>query len=110
ERDARYPQLYQEALTLAEAKDRIPTGAFLHGEIYNFWQDADHVRGVWRRTSLASYQRPEPAWTTVLDITELGKAENKSWVFKGATCARPAERRCLIHLSEGGEDAATLRE
>jgi prolyl oligopeptidase len=31
-------------------------------------------------------------------------------VFKGFTCARPAERRCLINLSEGGEDAATIRE
>ena len=110
EADPRYQTLYKEALALDEAKDRIPTGNFLHGEIYNFWQDADHVRGIWRKTSLASYQTPDPQWSTVLDFTALGKAEGKSWVFKGATCARPAERRCLINLSEGGEDAVTIRE
>jgi prolyl oligopeptidase len=110
ESDARYPTLYQEALTIAEAKDRIPAGRFLHGEIYNFWQDGDHVRGIWRKTSLASYQTAAPQWTTVLDITALGKAEGKSWVFKGANCVRPAQTRCLIQLSEGGEDAVTIRE
>src|SRR5579862_5281752 len=36
EADARYPTLYKEALTIAEARDRIPAGRFLHGEIYNF--------------------------------------------------------------------------
>ncbi|MBS0334698.1 MAG: S9 family peptidase [Proteobacteria bacterium] len=110
EADKRYPTLYKEALAIAEAKDRIPAGRFLHGEIYNFWQDADHLRGVWRKASLASYRTETPAWTTVLDVTALGKAEGKSWVYKGADCARPAETRCLISLSEGGEDAATIRE
>ena len=110
EADPRYPQLYREALTLAEAKDRIPYGSFQHGEIYNFWQDADHVRGLWRKTTLADYQGAAPAWKTVIDVTEVGKAEGKSWVWKGAQCARPAERRCLVHLSEGGEDAVTVRE
>ena len=110
EADPRYPQLYREALTLAEAKDRIPYGSFQHGEIYNFWQDADHVRGVWRKTTLADYQTANPTWKTVIDVTALGKAEGKSWVWKGARCVRPSERRCLISLSEGGEDAATIRE
>jgi prolyl oligopeptidase len=110
EADPRYPTLYREALALAEAKDRIPIGEFLHGAIYNFWQDADHVRGIWRKTSLASYETADPQWTTVLDVTALGKAEGKSWVFKEANCARPAERRCLVSLSEGGEDAVTIRE
>ncbi|MBS0296151.1 MAG: S9 family peptidase [Proteobacteria bacterium] len=110
EADPRYPQLYKEALAIAEARDRIPAGSFLHGSIFNFWQDAEHVRGVWRRTSLESYQTANPEWTTVLDITQLGKAEGKSWVWKGAQCARPADRRCLVNLSEGGEDAVTIRE
>ncbi len=110
ESDARYATLYKDALTIAEAKDRIPAGSFVHGEIYNFWQDGDHVRGIWRKTSLASYQTNDPQWTTVLDITALGKAEGKSWVFKGESCARPSQKRCLIRLSEGGEDAVTIRE
>jgi len=110
EGDQRYPILYKEALAIAEARDRIPIGNFLHGEIYNFWQDSEHLRGIWRKTSLASYESEHPNWTTVLDITALGKTESKSWVFRGASCARPAERRCLIQLSDGGEDAATTRE
>src|SRR5689334_24160993 len=55
EADPRYQRYYQQALDIAQAKDRIPVGYFLGGKVYNFWQDADHVRGIWRRTSLASY-------------------------------------------------------
>src|SRR3954468_539422 len=110
EADPRYQPYYNEALAIAQAKDRIPFGRFLHGQVYNFWQDADHVRGVFRRTSLAGYQAADPAWETVLDVAALAAAEKADWVFKGASCARPAERRCLISLSDGGEDAVTVRE
>ena len=40
----------------------------------------------------------------------LAKAEGKSWVFKSATCLPPAHTRCLIELSQGGSDAAVVRE
>jgi prolyl oligopeptidase len=109
--DPRYAGFYADALKIVTAKDRIPQVTLSgDGTLHDFWQDADHVRGIWRKTTLASYQTAEPNWTTVLDVTALGKAEGKSWVFKGADCARPAERRCLISLSEGGEDAVTIRE
>ncbi len=108
--DARYPRLYDEALAIAAAKDRIPQPSFTHGQIYNFWQDADHLRGIWRKTSLEDYRREQPNWTTVLDIDALGKAEGKSWVLKDIDCLRPAERLCLISLSDGGEDAVEVRE
>jgi prolyl oligopeptidase len=110
EADPRYRQYYQEALAIAEAKDRIPVGSFIRGQVYNFWQDADHVRGIWRRTSLADYSSGNPSWETVLDLDALAAAEKANWVWHGATCARPAERRCLISLSDGGEDADTVRE
>jgi prolyl oligopeptidase len=110
ESDPRYPAYYDEALAIAQAKDRIPYGRFLNGQIYNFWQDADHVRGILRRTSLADYQAAEPKWETVLDLDSLAAAEKANWVYKGMTCSRPAERRCLISLSDGGEDAVTVRE
>ncbi len=110
ESDPRYQQYYDEALAIAQAKDRIPYGAFHGGKIYNFWQDADHVRGVWRRTSLQSYQSGNPDWQTVLDLDSLAKTERANWVWKGAQCALPMERRCLINLSDGGEDAVTVRE
>jgi prolyl oligopeptidase len=110
EADPRYQTYYDEALAIAQAKDRIPFGRFLNGQIYNFWQDADHVRGILRRTSLANYQMPEPKWETVLDLDALATSEGANWVYKGLSCARPAERRCLIYLSDGGEDAITVRE
>jgi len=110
EADPRYQGLYDEALTLAAAKDRIPGPHFVHGEIYNYWQDGDHLRGFWRKTTLADYRSADPHWTTVLDIDALGKAEGKSWVFKGMDCLRPAERLCLVSLSDGGEDAIEVRE
>jgi len=110
EADKRYPVLLAETLEIAGAKDRIPSPEFLHGAIYNFWQDPDHLRGIWRRTTLADYRTAAPNWTTVLDIDALGKAEGKSWVFKGANCLWPDERLCLISLSVGGEDAVEIRE
>ena len=110
EADPRYQGLYDDAFRLAAAKDRIPAPHLIHGAVYNFWQDGDHLRGYWRKTTLADYRAAQPAWTTVLDIDALGKAEGKSWVFKGMDCLRPDERLCLVSLSDGGEDAIEVRE
>ena len=110
EPDPRYKTLYDEALELAGAKDRIPTPVFLAGEIYNFWQDQEHLRGYWRKTTLADYQTAVPHWTTVLDLDALGKAEGKSWVSKGLECLRPQKIHCVVALSDGGEDAVEVRE
>ncbi len=105
-----YKTFYEDALALLGAKDRIPAPRFLNGEIYNFWQDEDHLRGIWRKTSLEDYRKADPQWQTVLDVDALGKAEDKSWVFKGARCLEPDQQRCLISLSDGGEDAVEVRE
>jgi prolyl oligopeptidase len=110
EADSRYQGLYDEALAIAGARDRIPAPRFLHGEIYNFWQDPEHLRGYLRKTSLADYRNATPNWTTVLDIDALGKAEGKSWVQKGIQCLEPEQARCLVSLSDGGEDAVEVRE
>jgi len=110
EADPRYARNYAEALAIAGAKDRIPQPRFLHGEIYNFWQDGEHLRGIWRKTTLDDYASPQPHWTTVLDIDALNKAEGRSWVFKGAEVLEPEETRCMIQLSDGGEDAVIARE
>ncbi|MBU4195155.1 MAG: prolyl oligopeptidase family serine peptidase [Alphaproteobacteria bacterium] len=109
--DPRYEPLHQQALAIVQARDRIPAPGFTHdGHIDNFWQDAQHVRGVWRRTTLDSYKTAEPQWETVLDIDALAEAESANWVYKGSTCLAPEERYCLISLSNGGKDAVTLRE
>jgi prolyl oligopeptidase len=109
--DPRYAGLYADALKIATAKDRIPAVAIAgDGSLRDFWQDADHVRGVWRTTSLASYRTATPVWKTILDVDALAKAEGKNWVFKGAQCLKPADRYCLVSLSNGGKDAVEVRE
>ncbi len=110
EGDRRFAGLEAEALAIAQAPDRIPAPDFLGGRIYNFWQDGDHVRGLWRRTTLEGYAQPSPPWEPVLDLDALAKSEGANWVFKGADCEWRGERLCLISLSDGGEDAVTVRE
>jgi len=110
EKDPRYAANYASALALAQASDRLPAVSFIGGRLYNFWQDAQHVRGIWRSTTLASYQTAKPAWTTALDLDALAKVEKANWVWKGADCNSPGEQRCLLNLSDGGEDAVTVRE
>ena len=110
EKDPRFAGIYKSALAMAQAKDRIPNASFMAGALYNFWQDSAHVRGIWRRTTLESYRTASPVWTTVLDLDVLATAEKANWVWHGADCARPAEQRCLLMLSDGGEDAVTVRE
>lgn len=109
--DPRYEGLHQQALDLVQSRDRIPSPGFTHdGHVDNFWQDAEHVRGIWRRTTLDSYRTDAPQWETILDIDALSAAEGANWVYKGATCLPPDERYCLISLSDGGKDAVTIRE
>jgi prolyl oligopeptidase len=110
EQDPRFQTLNDQALAIAEAKDRIPTPRFIGNAVFNFWQDADHVRGIWRKTDLAGYRTEAPAWSTVLDLDQLSTAEKANWVWHGADCRRPDERVCLVSLSDGGEDAVTTRE
>ena len=110
QKDARFAGFYAEALKIGEADDRIPFPKIINRRVYNFWQDRDHVRGIWRTTSFEAYSKAEPPWTTVIDLDALATAEGKNWIWQGADCDSPSRQRCLISLSEGGEDAATIRE
>ena len=109
--DPRYAGFYADALKIATAKDRIPGVAIAgDGSLRDFWQDAEHVRGVWRTVSLTSYRTAAPAWKTILDVDALARTDGKNWVFKGASCLKPADRYCLVSLSNGGKDAVEVRE
>ncbi|HEY2686692.1 MAG TPA: prolyl oligopeptidase family serine peptidase [Steroidobacteraceae bacterium] len=110
EADAHFGPLFEDAKQLAEAKDRIPVPQFIGGRVYNLWQDADHPHGIWRQTTLSDYQSDEPNWQVVIDLDALSSAEHANWFGRGVTCEEPEEKRCLIELSDGGEDAETIRE
>jgi prolyl oligopeptidase len=110
ESDPRYETFHAEAREIFTAKDRIAMPRFRAGGIDNFWQDAEHVHGIWRHTTEASYRTAAPQWTTMLDLDALSKAEGKNWIWKGANCLKPAQTLCLVHLSNGGSDAVEDRE
>jgi prolyl oligopeptidase len=108
--DQRYETFHQQAFDILSATDRIATPKFLGDGIGNFWQDAKNPKGLWRRTTLASYRSASPEWETLIDLDQLSKDEGKDWVWKGVDCLAPEETRCLISLSDGGKDATVVRE
>lgn len=108
--DAGFIKLRADLQVVLDSKDRIPTIRKMGNAVYNLWTDADHPRGIWRKTTLEDYRKAQPAWETVLDIDALAKSENENWVFKGSNCREPQFDRCLIQLSHGGADAIVLRE
>lgn len=110
EADPRYAQLKAEALAIFDSEDRIPFVSFRPDGLYNFWQDKANPKGLLRRTTLESYRTDKPEWEIILDVDALAKAEGKEWVYQGSTCLPPALNKCMIALSDGGEDATIMRE
>ena len=110
EGDARFPAFHDGALEIYNSEDRIAAPSLVRDEVRNFWQDATHVRGLWRRASLESYLAGEPAWETLLDFDKLAEDEGENWVFKGADCLATENDSCILTLSRGGSDAAVRRE
>ncbi len=107
--DPDYQKDYDSILKVLDANDRIAMGNLDHGDVFNFWQDASHTRGLWRKTTIADYRNPSPKWDVLLDVDALDAAEKKPWVWQGADCA-PGFKRCLLRLSPGGSDASVVRE
>lgn len=106
-----YEQRRMRALKLLTDPQRIAMpGAVLGDLVTNHWVDANHKRGLWRVSSLDSYLSGAPQWRTLIDVDALGRKEGKSWVWHGASCLPPANRRCLVSLSPGGGDADVIRE
>ncbi len=105
-----FEAIHARLLEIYNSQDRIPAPGIRGAWVYNFWRDAEHVRGIWRRTFLDEYVKESPAWETVLDIDALAEAEDENWVWKGASCLAPEYRHCMLTLSRGGADAAVRRE
>ncbi|MEU8661245.1 prolyl oligopeptidase family serine peptidase [Actinoplanes philippinensis] len=94
-----------------DSSDRIAFPSWCgDGFYYSFWQDAEHPRGLWRRTTAEQYRRDEPEWDVLLDVGALNEAEGENWTWSDVTVLRPGHDRCLISLSRGGADASVVRE
>ncbi|MBE6482988.1 MAG: S9 family peptidase [Actinomyces ruminicola] len=135
-----FAELRADIETILDAPDRIPRVGQAVGALYNFWTDADHPRGLWRRTTWDSYRAGSPStrvdrtpltpavgaapaegseltdptdWEVLLDLDALGAQEGTSWVWHGASVLRTgplAGRRALVTLSDGGADTDVTRE
>ncbi|WP_341799722.1 prolyl oligopeptidase family serine peptidase [Naumannella halotolerans] len=98
---------------ILDSDARIPTPVRRGDLVYNFWTDAEHPRGLWRRTSPESWADDDPEWEVLLDLDALGDAEAENWVWHGAQVLRGGDgayRRALVSLSRGGADADVVRE
>jgi prolyl oligopeptidase len=108
---SRFAELTASIREVLDADDRIPFVVRRGEYLYNFWQDAAHPRGMWRRTTLDEYRGPAPDWDVLLDVDELARQEEENWVWQGAATLRPGGYRlALVHTSRGGADAAVVRE
>jgi len=107
-------RLYHEVLESLETTSKIPAPTAIGDSVYNFWRDADHVRGLWRRTTWRGYAASDVEWETVLDLDGLARAEGKPWVWKGCKFLKRGPSSpfdlCLMQLSSGGGDAVIVRE
>ena len=110
EASPQFAAIRSKSLEVLNSRARIPAVVKRGDWYYNFWQDEKNVRGLWRRTTLQEYRKPEPKWEPVLDLDQLSRDEKENWVWKGSSCLYPNYDRCLLTLSRGGADAAVVRE
>ncbi len=110
EADPRFQPMVDEAKAILNSTARIPDGQIHNGYVYNFWQDPDHVRGVWRRADVKSYRSGSPKWDTLIDYDKLAADEGKNWISGTITCLSPAYVHCMVEVSDGGTDAGSWRE
>ncbi|MGH1365879.1 MAG: prolyl oligopeptidase family serine peptidase [Calditrichia bacterium] len=105
-----YQPIYEKSLEIYNSADRIPTPSIYGNYIYNFWQDQQNERGIWRRTAKTTYMSGEPEWETLLDLDAMYSQDSIKWVFKGATGLSPDYNLFILSLSKGGGDAVVRRE
>ncbi|MGH3633289.1 prolyl oligopeptidase family serine peptidase [Mycobacterium sp.] len=108
--DDQFDQMRAEALEVLDTDARIPYVRRRGEYLYNFWRDAANPRGLWRRTTLEDYRSDNPDWDVLIDVDELARVDDESWVWGGAVVIRPEYTRALISLSRGGSDATIVRE
>ncbi|MEU6830758.1 prolyl oligopeptidase family serine peptidase [Nocardia beijingensis] len=106
----RFRDLERRILEMLDTDTKIAYPARRGPWLYNFWRDAEHPRGLWRRTTFAEYAEDAPNWDVLIDLDAVAADEDENWVWGGATVLRPEQSRALISLSRGGADAKVVRE
>ena len=110
EGDQRFGEFFNAAAAILNDPARIPAPSLFRNTVRNFWQDEAHERGLWREAALNDYLGGAPDWRVILDVDALAAAEERNWVFAGATTQAPQNDRAIVALSPGGSDAAVRRE
>ncbi|WP_372947712.1 prolyl oligopeptidase family serine peptidase [Mariniphaga sp.] len=105
-----YENLYEKNLEILNSTDRIAEPSIRGEFVYNFWQDQQFQRGIWRRAKLETYLGGNPNWEILLNMDELSEKDGEKWVFKGASGLYPDYNKFLVSLSKGGGDAVIIRE
>ncbi len=106
----KFKEVYDKTLEILNSKERIAYPSVRGEHVYNFWQDEQYPRGVWRRTPLSDYANENPSWETLVDFSALSEKEGENWSFKGVDVHRPDNDICMVRLSRGGGDAVVSRE
>ena len=112
QKDARFKGLYDDALKILTASDRIPSVSFAGDGTLARLLAGRRVTCAdsGARTTVESYRSGNPQWQTLLDLDALAKSEKANWVWHSPSCLPPEDRYCLVELSDGGKDAASVRE
>lgn len=105
-----FKQREKRLLEILDSDERIPFVVKRGEYYYNFWRDAKHPRGLWRRTTLDEYRKDDPEWDVIIDVDALGEKEGENWVWHGVSMLRPDYRHAMVSLSRGGADADVKRE
>ncbi|WP_458093479.1 prolyl oligopeptidase family serine peptidase [Roseomonas sp. WA12] len=108
--DARFEADRDAVRTALDRPDKLPMVSRRGNFLYNFWQDAAHPRGLWRRTTLESYRQPQPEWDVLLDLDALVQVEGADWVWQGSDMLPGTHDLAMLRLSRGGGDAVVMRE
>ena len=85
-----FKKLEADILAILDSTDKIPAVAKQGEWYYNFWQDKANPRGLWRRTTLAEYRKPNPKWKPCSTSTPSTRPRTRTGSGTARTaCARP---------------------
>ncbi|KAM0707320.1 hypothetical protein Q7P35_005558 [Cladosporium inversicolor] len=113
-KDEDYHKDFDELRTALGHADKAPEVTKIDEFVYNFWTDAQHPQGIWRRMPYAEFitkfKCGEACWDVLLDLDALSREDEKEYFWDGVDILPIDRSRAIIHLSDGGADAAQLRE